>query len=193
MGGGFGGEWIHVYVWLSSFLVHLKLPQHCLSAISQYKIKSLEKNFLNYKVHSNIKKHTSFLSKIFLLYHMTKYFCYAWKGLYFPPTMVILFIIISSLGTHLTDRFGEQILLRHAACVYICCSVMSDCLWPMDCSWPGSSVCRILQARILEEVAIPFSRGSSRPRDRTQVSCFAGGFFTIWATREAPGTLFAFC
>ena len=43
----------------------------------------------------------------------------------------------------------------------------------------------ILQARILEWVAFPFSRGSSQPRDRTQVSCITGGFFTSWATREA--------
>ena len=43
----------------------------------------------------------------------------------------------------------------------------------------------ILQARTLEWVAVPFSRGSSQPRDRTQVSCIAGGFFTSWATREA--------
>ena len=42
---------------------------------------------------------------------------------------------------------------------------------PMDCSLPGSSIHGILQARILEWVAIPFSRGSSPPRDRTQVSC----------------------
>ena len=52
----------------------------------------------------------------------------------------------------------------------------------MDCSPPGSSVHGILQARILEWVAIPFSRGSSRPRDQTQVSCTAGGLFTVWAT-----------
>ena len=44
---------------------------------------------------------------------------------------------------------------------------------PMDCSPPGSSVHGILQARILEWVAIPFSRGSSTPRDQTQVSCIA--------------------
>ena len=44
---------------------------------------------------------------------------------------------------------------------------------------------RILQARILEWVALPFSRGSSQPRDQTQVSCIAGRFFTVWATREA--------
>ena len=43
----------------------------------------------------------------------------------------------------------------------------------------------IRQARILEWVAIPSSRGSSQPTDRTQVSCIAGGFFTIWATRKA--------
>ena len=43
----------------------------------------------------------------------------------------------------------------------------------------------ILQAIILESVAFPFSRGSSQPRDQTQVSHITGGFFTIWATREA--------
>ena len=44
---------------------------------------------------------------------------------------------------------------------------------------------RILQARILEWVAFPFSRGSSQPRDQTQVSCIAGRGFILWATREA--------
>ena len=46
----------------------------------------------------------------------------------------------------------------------------------------------ILQARILEWVAIPFSRGSSKPRDQTQVFCITGGFFTSWATRESQYT-----
>ena len=55
----------------------------------------------------------------------------------------------------------------------------------MDCSLPGSSVHGLLQARILEWAAIPFSRGFSQPRDRIQISCIAGGFFTIRATREA--------
>ena len=50
--------------------------------------------------------------------------------------------------------------------------------------WTDSLVCGILQARVLEWVAIPFSRGSSRPRNRTGVSCIAGVFFTSWATRE---------
>ena len=46
----------------------------------------------------------------------------------------------------------------------------------------------ILQAKILEWVAFPFSRGSSQPRDQTQASFIAGGFFTSWATKEAPPT-----
>ena len=56
---------------------------------------------------------------------------------------------------------------------------------PMDCSLPGSPVHEILQARVLEWVAISFSTGSFQPRDQTQVSCIAGGFLTSWATREA--------
>ena len=65
-------------------------------------------------------------------------------------------------------------------------SVMSDFLWShgLD-SPPGSSVCRILQARTLDWVAIPFSKVSFPPRNQTQVSCIAGRFFTVWATREA--------
>ena len=56
---------------------------------------------------------------------------------------------------------------------------------PMDCSPPGSSVHGIFLARVLEWVAIPFSRESSKPRDQTQVSCMAGRSFTISVTREA--------
>ena len=58
-------------------------------------------------------------------------------------------------------------------------------LWdPMDCSLPSSSVHGIFQARVLEWVAISFSRESSRPRGRTQVSRIVGRRFTMWATRE---------
>ena len=59
-------------------------------------------------------------------------------------------------------------------------SVVSDSCNPMDYTVHG-----ILQVRILEWVAFPFSRGPSQPRKRTQVSHLAGGFFTSWATREA--------
>ena len=54
----------------------------------------------------------------------------------------------------------------------------------MDCSLPGFSIPGILQAGILEWVAISFSRRSSQPRDQTWVSRIAGRRFTIWATRE---------
>ena len=58
----------------------------------------------------------------------------------------------------------------------------------MDCSRPGYSVHGVFQARVLEWVAISFSRRSYWPQDRTPVSCIAGKFFTAWATKEAPKT-----
>ena len=58
---------------------------------------------------------------------------------------------------------------------------------PMDCSPPGFSVHGILQARILDWVAISFSRGSSQPRDWTWVSCIAGRFFNCAPFKARPG------
>ena len=63
---------------------------------------------------------------------------------------------------------------------------MSTLCDPMDCSPPGSSVLGILQARVLEWVAMPSSRGSSQHKDQSQVSCIAGHIFYHWATGEAP-------
>ena len=57
------------------------------------------------------------------------------------------------------------------------CPTLCD---PMDCSPPRSSVHGILQVRILEWIVISSSRESSKPRNRTQVSCITGRFFTIW-------------
>ena len=80
----------------------------------------------------------------------------------------------------------RMLLLRpwcHPLCVS--CSVMSDSatLWTVAHQAPLST--GILQARILEWVAISFSRGSFQPRNQTWVSYIAGRFFTVWATREA--------
>ena len=73
--------------------------------------------------------------------------------------------------------------------LYVCesevaqsCPTLCD---PTDCSPPSSFTYGILQARILEWVAISFFRGSSQPRDRTQVSRIAGRRFNLWVTREA--------
>ena len=74
-------------------------------------------------------------------------------------------------------------------------SVVSDSLQPMDCSLPGSSVHGIFQAIVLEWIAISFSKGSSQPRDQTQVSCIVDRRFTVWATGEVQateGTLYKF-
>ena len=74
-------------------------------------------------------------------------------------------------------------------CVCVCVQLLQQCPTPcnlMDCSPPGSSVHGILQARILEWVAISFSRGSSQPRDQTQVSCVSYSA-SIFFTTEPPG------
>ena len=74
------------------------------------------------------------------------------------------------------------------------CGAVLNRIWlfwdPMESSPPGSSVSGISQARILEWVAISFSRGSSSPRDQTCVSCTAGGFFYCVSHQENPLTVY---
>ena len=95
------------------------------------------------------------------------------------------------LNNHIHRTHSWTWPLHASASLYVLCLVTQACLTlcnPMDCSPPGSSVHGILQARILEGVAILFSRGSSWRRDWTWVSCvfcIAGRFFTCWAIREA--------
>ena len=77
---------------------------------------------------------------------------------------------------------------RTLACVEPACSVAQSCPTlcdPLDHSPPGFSFRGILQTRNMEWVAIPVSRGSSPPGNRTQISCISGSFFTVWAAREA--------
>ena len=96
---------------------------------------------------------------------------------------------------HGTWRFGDLVsilwgiypevqLVDHKVKVLVAQSCLRLCN-SMDCSPPGSSVHGIVQARILAWLAIPFSRGSSQPRDLTGLSHIAGRFFTIWAAKEA--------
>ena len=74
-------------------------------------------------------------------------------------------------------------------CSILCCVQWLSRVWLFVVPWTAAHQAPlsmgILQARILEWVAIQSSRGSSQTRDQTQVSCIAGRFFTIWATREA--------
>ena len=114
-----------------------------------------------------------------------------WSGLPFPtpgdlPHPGIRPVSLASPA--LAGRFlslappGKSLSRKVEVLVAQLCPTLCD---SMDYSPPGSSVPGIFQARILEWVAIPFSRGSSCPRDQTQVSCIAGGFFTVRATRGA--------
>ena len=101
------------------------------------------------------------------------------------PFSLVSFFFWSFSFTHfrkLSQLFGCLICSAAAAAKSLqSCPTLCD---PIDSSPPGSSVPRILQARTLEWVAISFCRGSSQPRDRTQVSCIASRRFNLWATRE---------
>ena len=91
---------------------------------------------------------------------------------YVPGTQFNTTVMVSSFNN----------LLEMKGLVAQPCLTLCD---PMDYSPPGFSVHGILQARILDWVAIPFSRQSSQPKDWSQVSCIAGRFSTNWATSEA--------
>ena len=97
------------------------------------------------------------------------------------PDYLVSSLAESEKGWSTGDRFW-LIAVRISSSAYEgeSCSVMSDSLQPH-----GLYIVHGIKARILEWVAFPFSRGSSQPRDRTQVSHIAGRFFTSWATREA--------
>ena len=100
----------------------------------------------------------------------------------FLPYLFVFFPMCSYISS--ISNMSNHQYSHWSLCVFVAqsCPTLCD---PKDCSSPGSSVYVILQARILEWGAISFSRGSSQPRDWTQVSFTTGRCFTIWATREA--------
>ena len=92
------------------------------------------------------------------------------------------------LLSHLTPHPTPLGWVCVRVCVCVCVLAAQSCPTlcdPMDCSPPGFSVHGILQARIQEWIAIPFSRGTFPPRDQILVSCITGRFFTIWATEKS--------
>ena len=99
-------------------------------------------------------------------------------------THTVDFILILHFFFNFTKRWREECWVHSESDSEVTqsCPTLCD---PVDCNLPGSSVHGILQARILEWVAISFSRGSSWPRDWTRVSHLAGKRFNLWATREA--------
>ena len=93
--------------------------------------------------------------------------------------LLIVFIIdmYSELKSYISKHWC---MLSHFSCVWLFVT-----LWTVACQ---DSVHEILQARILQWIAIPFSRRASWPRDSAWVSCIASEFFTIWASKEADQT-----
>ena len=89
--------------------------------------------------------------------------------------MSLLLNMLSRLAITFLPRSKVKVKESESEVAQLCWTLCN----PPDCSPPGFSVHRILQARILEWVAISFSRGSSQPRDRTQVSCIAGRRFNL--------------
>ena len=89
---------------------------------------------------------------------------------------------ITQFITSWIESIKLQMVIAQWSEVAQSCLTLCD---PVDWSLPSFSVHGILQARILEWVTISFSRGSSRPRGRTQVSHIGGRCFNLWATREA--------
>ena len=115
------------------------------------------------------KKKKTFPSLLYPLSHHTSQ--YSWCPLHLPKACT---------ACGLLSAHHPFCLERESEVAQLC-----PTLWdPVDCSPPGPSVHGIFQARVLEWVAISFSRRSSWPRDRTRVSHIVGRCFTVWATRD---------
>ena len=96
--------------------------------------------------------------------------------------------ILTQSPLHILEFCISTDSIKHEVKIFVKVLVIQSCLTlcviPMDCSLSGSSVHGTLQAWMVEWIAIPFFKGSPRPRDQTWVYFIAGRFFTIWTTRE---------
>ena len=123
------------------------------------------------------------------LFHLLYFFLTA---LQLPDLLCFyLLIYLSSIYSHQNVNSGKAIHVCVQSCPTLC-----D---PMDCNPPGFSVHGIFQARILEWVAISYSKGSSQPRDQTCISCISCisrqilYHYTIWEARKARTCLIHCC
>ena len=98
-------------------------------------------------------------------------------SLYYNPIQQVKFSKFLCHSRHMEKKLSTWQNWSEVAQLY---STLCD---PMDCSLPRSSIHGIFQARVLEWIAISFSRGPSQLRDRTRVSCIVGRCSTVWATR----------
>ena len=123
------------------------------------------------------KGQTSFFSTFLSLSHIKRFFFFFSLSL---DLMITQQTTHFKLGTrdYITTMYPAwgQFLLPESEVTQWCLTLCNT----MGCSLPGSSIHGIFQARVLEWIAISFSRGSYWPRDWTQVSCIAGTCFTFW-------------
>ena len=134
---------------------------------------------------------TTVASRVDISWHQEFLFSFIKREKVFPSiiletTMLLLAFFLKSdkkigVSGYPSTFLGYMYLKVAQLCPTLC--------YPMDCSPTGPSVQGIFQARLLEWIAISFSRGSSKPRDRTWVSCIAGTLFTVWATRKAQSRI----
>ena len=94
-------------------------------------------------------------------------------------TSLVTLTLLSRVFQYSPQTLVSAKVLQSITCYVLVAQLCLTFCDPMDCSPPGSSVHGISLARILEWVAIPFSRGSSQPRDQTQVSSIANGILTV--------------
>ena len=139
-------------------------------SLSDYQSHDLKHNYCLWKV-----KNWKLKGKLFFFFNIESY------------SLLIFFFLTTPQGLQDLSSLTRNWTVATTMLVAESCLTVWD---PMNCTPPGSSVYEIFQVRILEGVAIPFSRGSSRSKDRTWVSRIAGRFFTIWATREVPPAFF---
>ena len=124
--------------------------------------------------------------KVFILHILKSLFCIYWEdcGLFILYSFNMIYYLDWCPYVELTLHSWNKPSFGHGVCVCVCeiCSVMSDSLWPHRLYSPWNSPG---QNTGVGSLSLP--RRSSQPRDWTQVSRIAGGFFTSWATREALG------
>ena len=158
---------------------------------------------LMYKSVTGTELHTEIIcpwkSRRFISLSLNFDFCYCLLTMCFFFLYIFLSFFLSSLGPF--KRFSFFSLLHRGASTafqgvcWIClvkvlvAQLYSTLCNPMDCGLPGSSVHGILQTRILEWLAIPFSRGSSWPRNWTQVSCTVGSLYHLNHQGSPDGSL----
>ena len=109
-----------------------------------------------------------------------------------PKGLNLQALICMNLPLLISGNVIQSMLTVWVVCACLCTQLHQTLCDPMDCSPPGSSVHSIFQARILDQIAISFSRGSSPLRDQTRVSCVSCiGRLILYhcATWEAPGMM----